>query len=100
MGSESLIQFFVDTKLAENVWSAANMANGLRLAELPDDEARIERAKLYRKIRPKSDKNDMLPTWQAYALAIAGIDPSDYPARQMSMTDEYLEAESEHYAKR
>jgi hypothetical protein len=96
-----IIEQLVNMKLAENVFSASNMANGLKLADLPTDEAKIERAMLYRKWRPKSDKNDMLPTWQAYDLAIHGIDPDDVKPRQMEFSDaadEYLEAEADHYA--
>jgi len=37
--------------------------------------------------RPKTDKKNQLPTWQAFELAISGIDPDDVPARQIELFD-------------
>ena len=86
----NIIHWMIDNKIAQNQIQAANIANGLKLAELPDDQSRIARVKLYRKWRPKTDKKNQLPTYQAFDLAIAGIDPDDVVERQifMQMTEE------------
>jgi len=34
-----------------------------------------------------SDRKDMLPTYQAYDLAIAGIEPKDVPIRQVDFEE-------------
>ena len=73
---------------ATNDFQAAHIANGLRLYELPTEAEQLERVALYRRWRPKSDKKDMLPTYQAYDLAIAGIDPQDVQIRQIDFTDD------------
>lgn len=78
----NVIELLKSAKIATNDFQAAAIANGLKLSDLKTDEAMIERARLYRKWRSKSDKKDMLPTHQAYDLAIAGIDPADVEVRQ------------------
>lgn len=80
-----LIIWMVDEKLAENNFAASHIATGLRLWELPTEDAQKARVLLYRKWRPKTDKKNMLPTAQAYDLAIAGIDPADVQERQIEM---------------
>lgn len=80
-----IINWMVDAKLAENNFSASHIVTGLRLWELPDEDAMKARVLLYRKWRPKTDKKNMLPTNQAYDLAIAGIDPADVVERQIEM---------------
>ena len=86
----NIIQWMIENRIAQNPIQAANIANGLKLIDLPDDTARIERVTLYRRWRPKTDRKNQLPTWQAFELAIAGIDPAGVVDRQMfmSMTDE------------
>ena len=93
----NIIQWMIENRMAQNTIQAANIANGLKLVELATDEERIARIKLYRKWRPKTDKKNQLPTWQAFDLAIAGIDPADVVERQLQMeieeqADRYLEA--------
>lgn len=80
-----LIIWMIDEKLAENNFAAAHIATGLRLWELPDEDAQKARVLLYRKWRPRTDKKNMLPAAQAYDLAIAGIDPADVMERQIEM---------------
>lgn len=81
----NVIELLKAAKIADNDFQASHIANGLKLAELHTDEAMIERATLYRKWRPRTDKKNDLPTWQAYQLAIAGIDPADVEPRQVDM---------------
>ena len=81
----NIIEWMIERKLAQNTIQAANIANGLKLAELATDEERCARILLYRKWRPKTDKKNQLPTWQAFELAIAGIDRDDVTDRQIEM---------------
>ena len=76
----------VDEKIADNGFAAGHIAEGLKLAGLPREEQE-ERCRLYRKWRPKTDKKNMLPTAQAYDLAIAGIDPADVQERQIELVE-------------
>lgn len=80
-----VILWMVSSKLAQNEFAASKIATGLKLWELSDEEAMKARILLYRKWRPKTDKKNMLPTYQAYDLAIAGIDPDDVTERQIEM---------------
>lgn len=77
--------WMVSTKLAQNEFAASKIATGLKLWELPDEESQKARVTLYRKWRPKTDKKNMLPTYQAFDLAIAGIDPENVVERQIEM---------------
>ena len=77
--------WMLEKRIAQNTIQAHHIFEGLKLAEVPDDETRIARILLYRKWRPKTDKKNQLPTWQAFDLAIAGIDPADVVERQMEM---------------
>jgi hypothetical protein len=81
----NIIERLITEKIAENAFAAAAIANGLKFADLKDDEERIERARLYRRWRTKTDKKNDIPSWQAFALAIAGIDPDDVAERQIEM---------------
>lgn len=81
----NIIEWMVSEKIAQNEFAAAHIANGLKLISLPTDEERIARVKLYRKWRPKTDRKNQLPTWQAFDLAIAGIDRDDVIDRQVEM---------------
>jgi hypothetical protein len=77
--------WMVENKIANNIIQARHIFKGLKLHELQSDEARIARVRLYRAWRPKTDKRNQLPTYQAFDLAIAGIDPADVVERQIEM---------------
>lgn len=80
----NIIEWMISEKIASNGFQAAHIAEGLHLPLFERDEQ--ERlCKLYRKWRPKTDKKDQLPSWQAYELTLAGIDPDDVPIRQIDM---------------
>lgn len=81
-----IMNWMVSEKLATNEFAASQIVNGLRAWELDNEDAIKERVKLYRKWRPKTDKKNMLPTYQAFDLAIAGIDPADVVERQIEMS--------------
>ena len=81
----NIIEWMLNRRFAQNAIQAANIANGLKLAELKTDEERCSRILLYRKWRPKTDPKNQLPTYQAFDLAIAGIDPADVVERQIEM---------------
>lgn len=87
-----ITEWIVEQKHAANGIAAGHIYQGLKLYGLPEDEAKA-RVILYRKWRPKTDKKNMLPTWQAFELAIAGIDPDDVPERQIELF-EAVHAES------
>ena len=84
---KSITEWMVDEKIAQNGFSAGHISEGLKLYGLPR-EIQEARCQLYRKWRPKTDKKDMLPTWQCYELAIAGIDPDNVPVRQIELFSE------------
>jgi hypothetical protein len=96
---KTLTEWMVEAGIAENGFSAGYIKVGLKLDGI--DRAEQEaRCRLYRAWRPKTDQKDMIPTYQAYDLAIAGIDPADVEVRQMDFqaaADEYIDAETEHY---
>ena len=81
----NITEWMLEHKIAQNTIQASNIANGLKLAELATDEERCARVLLYRKWRPKTDKCNQLPTYQAFDLAIAVIDPADVVERQIEM---------------
>lgn len=81
----NIIEWIVENKIAQNTFQASAIANGLKLVELKDIEEQKARVMLYRKWRPKTDKKNQLPTWQAFELAIAGIDPADVVELQIEM---------------
>jgi len=72
----------IEAKIADHGIQAGHIKAGLKLEGLPREEQEA-RCRLYRAWRPKSDKKDMLPTYQAYDLAIAGIEPNDVQIRKM-----------------
>lgn len=82
----NIIEWMIENKIAENNFSAAHIANGLKLAGL-DPAEQEARCRLYRAWRPKTDKKNDIPPWQAYELAIAGIDPRDIQERQIMFSE-------------
>ena len=80
-----VFKWLIENKIAQNDFSAAAICNGLKVSDLRNDEAIKSRAMLYRKWRPKTDKKNEIPSWQAFQLAIAGIDPDDVEPRQIDM---------------
>lgn len=81
-----ITEWMVDEKIAENGFAAGHIFDGLNLTGLPRAEQET-RCILYRAWRPKTDKKNDLPAWQAYQLAIAGINPADVEARQMEFEE-------------
>ena len=84
---DNIFQWLIENKIAQNDFSAAAICNGLKVSELRSEEAIKSRAMLYRKWRPKTDKKNEIPSWQAFQLAIAGIDPENVEPRQIDMFD-------------
>ena len=82
---QSIVEWMLKEKIAETPWQAAHIYEGLRLFNCEWRVQQEARCRLYRAWRPKTDKKDMIPTYQAYALAIAGIDPVDVEVRQVDM---------------
>ncbi len=82
---------------ATNDFQAAHIANGLRLYELETEAEQLARVALYRRWRSKTDKKNDIPAWQAFQLAIAGVDPDDVVERQIrlpgtpDLTDDWQE---------
>jgi hypothetical protein len=64
----------VDLKLAENVYSARHIVEGLHLEQLTSVEKQLERVRLYRRHRPLGS-NSKIKTIDAYREAIAGREP-------------------------
>ena len=92
---DNVFKWLIENKIAQNDFSAAAICNGLKVSDLRSDEAIKSRAMLYRKWRPKTDKKNEIPSWQAFQLAIAGIDPDDVEPRQIDMFDLDTPATSE-----
>ena len=84
---DNIFLWLIENKIAQNDFSAAAICNGLKVSDLHNDEAIKSRAMLYRKWRPKTDKKNEIPSWQAFQLAIAGIDPDEVEPRQIDMFD-------------
>ena len=85
----NIIEWMIENKIASHWKQAQNIIVGLKLGELYNEKNYDEikhRCELYRRWRPKTDKKNQVPTWQAYELAIAGIDPADVEPRQIEMT--------------
>lgn len=74
-------EYLVQHGHADNMFSAAGMANGLKLAGLSDAEIE-SRAALYRKWRPTH--KSAVKSWQAFELVTKApwLNPDDYPDRQ------------------
>lgn len=85
---KEILDWMRNNKIATNDMQASNIVVGLKLYELDNNEARKARVILYRKWRPKTDKKNQLPTYQAFDLAIAGIDRDDVIDRQIEMVIE------------
>lgn len=68
----NIIQRMIDDKIAQNVFQATHIANGLRLALLRDETAQVKRYKLYRKWRDAGE-----PSKVAYENAIEGKEPME-----------------------
>lgn len=78
----NLIEQLIAQGVAKNAFQAAHIANGLKLAEMNNELAQIERAKLYRKWRNSKHAPTSV---EAYDLAIAGMEPEDVLVRQIEM---------------
>ena len=75
----NILKKMIEDNIASNYLHAERIANGLRLSEVADDQAKIERYKLYRKWR-----NAGVSAKAGFANAIAGLEPmqtltSDFP---------------------
>lgn len=81
----TVTELLIKEGIATNQFQAKHIAEGLKFWECETDEAKLERARLYRKWRPSTEtkKSKLIPTYQAYDLAINGIDPSDVEPRQI-----------------
>jgi len=88
-----ITEWMVTAGIAQNGFAAGHIYAGLKLQGLTEAEQKA-RCELYRKWRPKTDKKDMLPTWQAYELVIAGIDPDNVAERQIDMFEIMSQDES------
>ena len=63
----NIIEKLIEDGIAKNVFQSANIANGLRLAELKTDDERIARSRLYRDHRNSGESSRT-----AFEKAIAG----------------------------
>jgi hypothetical protein len=70
----NIIQKIVDEGLAENSFAATHIANGLHLAQLPDEEKQMERVRLYRLWRHAGENSK----W-AYLRTLRGETPLMLP---------------------
>ena len=84
----NLFEWMIAEKIATNAFNASAILNGVKAFQVESTEEKKARVLLYRKWRTKTDKKNQLPTWQAFELAIAGIDPDDVPARQIELFDD------------
>ena len=80
----NIIEWMVTQKIATNVFQAAHISEGLHLPDC-DRAEQEKRCILYRKARAKTDKKNDIPAWQAYEIAIAGIDVTEFEARQIDL---------------
>ena len=62
-----IISSLIHKGIAHNTFQASNIANGLHFAELPDDESRLARARIYREWRNAGENRKA-----AFARAIRG----------------------------
>lgn len=79
----NIINELIMLEYADNGFSAAGMANGLRFADCQNDDERLERARIYRLWRPVSKNKGGIKSREAFDLAIAHIEPGDYPEKQL-----------------
>jgi len=80
----NIIEWMIEQKIAQNNFAASAIANGLHLQDA-DRTEQENRCRLYRAWRKKTDRKNDIPSWQAFQLAIAGIDPADVEPRQIDM---------------
>lgn len=85
MSDYNLFEWMIQEKIATNAFNASAILNGVKAFQVESTEEKKSRVLLYRKWRTKTDKKNQLPTWQAFELAIAGIDPDDVEPRQIEM---------------
>jgi hypothetical protein len=85
MDQRTITQWMLSEKIALSDFQAGHIYEGLKLFKCATLDAQKRRVSLYRKWRPKTDKKNQVPTWQAFELAIAGIDPDDVQPRQIEM---------------
>lgn len=79
-----ITEWMIEKGIASHGIAAGHIFAGLKLEDLPRTEQEA-RCILYRAWRPKTDRKNQVPTYQAYDLAIAGIDPADVEIRQVDM---------------
>jgi len=79
-------EWLVSSGIARHGKQAGYIIDGLKLNSLPREEQEA-RAKIYRLWRPASekDKKKLIPTYQAYQLAIYGLASGDVVERQVPM---------------
>ena len=89
-----ITEWMVNNKISANGLAASNALLGLRNAadkmgyQFPTTEDGLKAlVTLYRAWRPKTDKKNDIPAWQAFQLTVAGIDPADVQPRQISFED-------------
>ena len=87
MTKQNIVEWMIQNKVALVGYQAGHIYEGLKLWACGTYEEQIERVNLYRAWRPKTDKKNEIPSWQAFQLAIAGIDPDDVEPRQIDMFD-------------
>ena len=85
MTDYNLYEWMIQEKIATNGFNASAILNGVKAFEVETLAEKKVRVLLYRKWRTKTDKKNDIPAWQAFQLAIAGIDPDDVPERQIEM---------------
>jgi len=83
---DNIINWMIDQKIATNGFQAAHISEGLHLP-LFDRAEQEKLCRLYRKWRTKTDRKNDIPSWQAYQLALAGVDPDDVQPRQIAFED-------------
>ena len=85
MTDYNIYEWMMSEKIAQTSFQASAICNGLKIWTLETLAEKKARILLYRRWRPKTDRKNQLPTWQAFELAIAGIDPADVVERQIEM---------------
>ncbi len=81
----NLFEWMIQEKIATNAFNASAILNGVKAFQVESTEEKKARVLLYRKWRTKTDRKNLLPTNQAFDLAIAGIDPDNVEPRQIEM---------------
>jgi hypothetical protein len=90
----NIVEWLLSQGIATHWKQAENIIVGLQLGRLHNAgkyQEIKERAMLYRKWRARTDKKNDIPSWQAYELAIAGIDPDYVKPRQIELFSEVTE---------